>query len=372
LQYLSVQRKPGSNCDSTDILIRDNQGQVNFVLRKKIRTMGKTWTAISLSLLTMGLAALTARAAIEGEKSTHAPSYLSLFSVAIRPSDGAIFAVGSKALMMASTDHGKNWIQATLPVHDGGPLFQDQDLYSIRFGPDGKTAFVVGEAGTILRSTDGAETWKRLESGTTKNLMKVTVIDDKSVIAVGTDGIIVRTDDGGDHWKTIASPKNIVLFDVTFTDKNTGWIAGEFSTVMNSVDGGLTWKVVTGGNVIDFTIGPYFTINFIDAQHAVVGGLAGEMATSDDGGKTWKPGKLPDQVGAYAFAVDATAKKLWVAGTGGRTFAEAVGGQWQEVTRTTFNDITDIAISGNQGVMVGLNGTILLTDNAGEKWQAVQ
>ena len=55
-----------------------------------------------------------------------------------------------------------------------------------------------------------------------------------------------------------------------------------------------------------------------------------------------------------------------------RTFAEAVGGQWQEVTRTTFNDITDIALNGNEGVMVGLNGTILLTDNAGEKWQAVQ
>jgi photosystem II stability/assembly factor-like uncharacterized protein len=325
-----------------------------------------------LALLTVAVAAIGARAAIEGEKSTHAPSYLSLFGVVIRPADGAILVIGSKALIMVSTDHGKNWIQSTMPVSDSGPLFQDKDLYSIRFAPDGKTVFVVGEAGTILRSTDGGDTWKRLASGTIKNLMKIDVIDAQNAIAVGTDGIIVRTDDGGDHWKTITSPKNIVLFDVTFTDKNTGWIAGEFSTVMNSTDGGQTWKVITGGNVIDFTIGPYFTINFIDAQHAVVGGLAGEMATSDDGGKTWKPGKLPDQVGAYALAIDSANKKLWVAGTGGRTFAETVGGQWQETTRTTFNDITDIALSGNQGVMVGLNGTILLSDNAGEKWQAAQ
>ncbi len=345
---------------------------MNFILRKKTRTIEKTWGAISLALLAIGLAALTARAAIEGEKSTRAPSYLSLFGVAIRPDDGAIFVIGSKALIMASTDHGKNWIQSILPVRDGGPLFQDQDLYSIRFGPDGKTAFIVGEGGTILRSTDGAETWKRLDSGTTKNLMKVAVIDARNVVAVGTDGIIVRTEDGGDHWKTITSPKNIEFFDITFTDKNTGWIAGEFSTVLNSTDGGQSWKVVTGGNTIDFTIGPYFTINFIDAQHAILGGLAGEMATSDDGGKTWKPAKLPDQVGTYALAVDSSSKKLWAAGTGGRTFAEAVGGQWQEVTRTTFNDITDIALNGNEGVMVGLNGTILLTDNAGEKWQAVQ
>ena len=341
-------------------------------MRHQVRTIEKAWAIGGLCLLTIALVAVGARGAIEGEKTTHAPSYLSLFGVALRPTDGAIFVVGSKALLMVSTDHGKNWVQTVLPVRSGGELFQDSDIYSIRFAPDGKTAFAVGEGGTLLRSTDGGESWKRLASGTIKSLMKLYIADATNALAVGADGIIIRTDDGGDHWKTIACPKNIELFDITFTDKNTGWIAGEFSTVLNSIDGGQTWTLVTGGNVIDFTIGPYFTINFIDAQHAVVGGLAGEMATSDDGGKTWKPSKLPDQVGTYAFAIDTAGKKLWAAGTGGRTFAETEGGQWQEVARTTFNDITDIALSGNQGVMVGLNGTILLTDNAGEKWQAVQ
>jgi len=322
--------------------------------------------------LILAFVAVGARADIAGEKTTGAPSYLNLFGVALRPNDGAILAVGSKALLMTSTDHGKIWTQATLPVRPGGELFQDADLYSIRFAPDGKTGFVVGEGGTVLRTTDGGSTWKRLDSGTTKSLFKLAVLDEKTALAVGNDGIIIRTDDGGDHWKTIKSPKDIVLFDITFTDKNTGWIAAEFSTVLNTTDGGQTWNLVTGGNTADFTIGPYFTINFVDPQHAVVGGLAGEMATSDDGGKTWKPSKLPDQVGAYAFAVDTNNKKMWVAGTGGRTFSEPEGGQWQEASRATFNDITDIAFSGNAGVMVGLNGTILLTDNAGEKWQAVQ
>jgi len=53
-------------------------------------------------------------------------------------------------------------------------------------------------------------------------------------------------------------------------------------------------------------------------------------------------------------------------------FVQSPGGQWQAAPRTTFHDLTDIAFAGNQGVAVGLNGTILLTQNAGEQWQVVQ
>ena len=60
------------------------------------------------------------------------------------------------------------------------------------------------------------------------------------------------------------------------------------------------------------------------------------------------------------------------AGTGGRTFVRSAGGQWSEAQRTTFNDLTDMALAGTRAVMVGLNGTILLSDDAGEKWQVVQ
>jgi photosystem II stability/assembly factor-like uncharacterized protein len=320
----------------------------------------------------VALGGIRARAAIEGQRVAAPPHWLGLFGVAIRPSDGAIFAVGAKALLLVSTDHGKSWMQVPVKVRDGTELFQDWDLYSIRFAPDGKAGFIVGEGGVILISTDGGDSWNKVGSGTQKTLLKVSVFDAQDAIAVGDDGTILRTIDGGAHWQSSKSPKEITLFDATYTDKNAVWIAGEFSTVMNSTDGGLSWKVVTGGNTDAFTVGPYFTINFIDAQHVIAGGLAGEIGTSEDGGKTWKTGALPDQVGAYTIAIDPATKKIWAAGTGGRTFAQGADGKWQEASRSTFNDLTDIAFAGNEGVMVGLNGTILLSDNAGEKWQAVQ
>jgi photosystem II stability/assembly factor-like uncharacterized protein len=322
-------------------------------------------------LLVLGAGTAVTRGATEGQVLRAAPPWLSLFGTAVKP-DGTIYIVGSKALLLTSTDHGKTWIQQVVKERPGSSLFQDRDLYSIRFASDGKTAWIVGEEGTILYSNDGGQTWTKQQSGTTKNLFKVAVIDPQTAVAVGADATIVRTTDAGAHWQSVKSPKMITLFDVNFTDKNTGWVAGEFSTVLGTKDGGQTWNVAAGGNTGDFTIGPFFTVTFSDPQHGTAAGLAGDLMVTADGGKTWKAAKLPDQVGTYVLTKDPTSKKLWIGGTGGKMFVLNPGGQWEEASRTTFHDLTDIAFAGNQGVAVGLNGTILLTRNAGEQWQVVQ
>ena len=331
----------------------------------------KTWAVAGACLLMVAAGAVGARGAVEGVTRTGAPGWLSLFGVAIRP-DNSIFVIGSKALLLTSSDQGKTWQQRTLKEREGSDLFQDRDLYSIRFSPAGKVGWIVGEEGIILKTDDGGDTWNRQAAGTTKNLFNIFAIDEQNAVAVGADGAIVRTTDGGSHWQAVTSPKMVSLFGVSFVDKNTGWAVGEFSTILGTIDGGQTWTLNYGGNTGDFTIGPYFSVVFTDPQHGVATGLAGDLLVTADGGKTWQAQKLPDPVGAYIVAEDPSSKKLWVAGVGGRMFDEAQSGQWQSVERTAFHDITDMAFAGNLGVAVGLNGTILLTNNAGEQWQAVQ
>ncbi|MBF6559076.1 MAG: hypothetical protein IVW56_02210 [Candidatus Binataceae bacterium] len=335
------------------------------------RTRFKAWAIAGTCLLMVAVGAIGARAAIEGAKIKAAPPWLGLFGVAIRP-DNSIYIVGSKALLMVSTDAGKSWTQRLIKERPGGDLFQDRDLYSIRFGPGGKSGWIVGEDGLVLRTDDGGDTWTVQESGTVKNLFKVAVLDDQNALVVGADGIILRTDDGGKSWKTITSPKNVTIFDVTFVDKNVGWAVGEFSTILTTADGGQTWTLNYGGNTTDFTIGPFFSVNFSDPTHGIVAGLAGDIMVTADAGKSWQAKKLPDVVGSYVMAEDPAAKKLWIGGSGGKLFDEGPDGQWQAVDRSTFHDLNDMAFAGDLGVAVGLNGTILLTNNAGEQWQAVQ
>jgi photosystem II stability/assembly factor-like uncharacterized protein len=348
----------------------DNETEVQQ-LRELGRKSVKAWLLAGACALIIAAGATRGHGAIEGQVRSSAPPWLGLFGAAIRP-DGSIFIVGSKALLLVSTDHGKTWVQQTLKERPGSILFQDRDLYSIRFTPDGKEGWIVGEEGTILHTADGGQTWTRQDSGSTKNLFKLAVLDAQNAVAVGADGVILRTSDDGNHWQSIKSPKIITLFDVTFVDKNTGWIAGEFSSILGTSDGGQTWKLAYGGNTGDFTVGPFFTVNFRDPQNGMAAGLSGDMVATTDGGKSWKAQKLPTAAAGYVAAWDPLNKTMWIGGTGGNMFSENVGGQFQEAARTTFHDLTDMVFAGNQGVAVGLSGTILLKQGTSEQWQAVQ
>jgi len=330
----------------------------------------KTQIGIVVSAcLLLGTGAAVSRAATQGQVRQSAPPWRSLFGAAIRP-DGSIYIVGSKALLLTSNNNGKTWTEQILEERPGSALFQDRDLYSLRFSPGGSAGWIVGEEGTILYSRDGGRTWTKQQSGTTKSLLKVAVLDAQTAVAVGADGTILRTTDGGAHWQLMKSHQMITFFDVTFTDKSTGFTVGEFSTILTTRDGGQTWTLAAGGNM-DFRIGPFFTVTFTDPQNGIAAGLAGDLSLTSDGGKTWKAAKLPDQNATYVVSEDPATKKLWVGGAGGKMFVQSVGGQWQASPQATFHDLTDIAFSGKEGVAVGLHGTILLTQNAGERWQAV-
>jgi photosystem II stability/assembly factor-like uncharacterized protein len=331
----------------------------------------KTWAIAGACLIMMAVGAVGARGAIEGVTRTGAPNWLSLFGVAIQP-DNHILIVGSKGLLLTSDDQGKTWTQRTVKERPGSDLFQDRDLYAIRFASGGKVGWIVGEDGIVMKTDDAGATWVRQDSGTKKNLFNVFPADDQQVVAVGADGSIIRTTDGGAHWQSVKSPKNVSLFGIIFLDKNTGFTVGEFSTILATTDGGQNWTLAYGGNTGDFTVGPYFSIAFTDPQHGIACGLAGDLLATADGGKTWKVQKLPDTVAAYIVSEDSASKKLWAAGAGGRMFIADQSGQWKSIDRTAFHDITDLTFAGNLGVAVGLNGTILLTNNAGEQWQAVQ
>lgn len=313
-------------------------------------------------------AAAVSSGAVNGKRVSGAPPWLSLYGLAIRP-DGSIYVVGSKGLLMVSSDEGKSWSSQVLHERAGNVLFQDRDLYAIQFSPDGKSGWVVGEMGIALHSDDGGATWKSQKTGTTSNLFNLSVVDGQHAYACGADGVLLSTDDAGEHWNVYKYKEPITFFDIHYLAPDNGWAVGEFESVLHTTDGGKTWNLSHGGNTGDYTVGPYFSIAFTDPEHAVVTGLNGEIEVTGDGGKTWSAEKLPEAVATYAAAQ--SGGQVWLGGEGGRLVGSNGAGKWV-VHRPTFNDITDLAFAGKMGYAVGLNGTILRTDNAGEQWQVVK
>jgi photosystem II stability/assembly factor-like uncharacterized protein len=223
--------------------------------------------------------------------------------------------------------------------------------------------------GIVMHTDDGGKTWKRQTTGTIANLFNVSVVDAQHAYACGAQGVLLSTSDGGAHWNIYKYKSPIAFFDVNFIAPNNGWAVGEFETILHSTDGGQTWTLNHGGHTGNYTVGPFFSIAFSDPQNGVVTGLHGDIAVTNDGGKTWTAEKLPQPVATYATAVQSG--RVWLGGAGGRVIGQGQAGQWV-IHRPSFNDITALAFSGKMGYAVGLNGTIVWTDNAGEQWQAVK
>lgn len=284
----------------------------------------------------------------------------SLFSVTIKK-DGTWVIAGSKGLILTTSDEGKTWHRRSL---------LDRDLYSLRFSSDEKVAWVVGEDGVVFRSTDGGKTWERQKAPSHDRYLKVAVINDQSAIVVGSTGAIMFTKDGGQTWN-MRRFHDLTFFDV-WADNNNAWTVGEFQTVLHSSDGGDSWKVQAGGDESKFQLGPYFAVDFITDQTGYTVGLNGMINSTTDGGKTWQNSKLPVNRAMYV-AAEQSPQALWLAGAEG-TFIHAKlpeqSTQWP-VINPTFNDISDLAIRGKVEVAVGLNGTVVYSNDSGEHWQTV-
>jgi photosystem II stability/assembly factor-like uncharacterized protein len=98
------------------------------------------------------------------------------------------YAVGEKGYLAVSERKNKKWED-----------FQKVDLGEKEVGNlngvsfrDENTGMVVGDGGICLYTIDGAKTWKRLDTGTEKNLRNVNFVGKKHCVIVGDEGTVLH------------------------------------------------------------------------------------------------------------------------------------------------------------------------------------
>jgi photosystem II stability/assembly factor-like uncharacterized protein len=285
-----------------------------------------------------------------------------LYGIAVH--NGTWFIVGARGVVLTTSDQGKTWHRRSLI---------DRDFYCIRFTPDGKRAWITGEDGLIFVSDDDGKTWQKQPSGTEDRLLKIGIADGQRAAIAASDGTLLNSADGGKSWQS-NKVKDITFFDIAMNPNGEGWAVGEFETIVHTTDAGKTWQVQHGGITRDFRVGPYFAVDFKpDNQEGWVVGLQGTVQLTSDGGKTWHDTKLPVNRAMYVAVGEDHA--LSMAGADGTFISAKVNqqqlGDWR-VENPTFNDIADLAIVDNLEVAVGLNGTVIVSQDGGAHWQPIK
>ncbi len=137
-----------------------------------------------------------------------------------------------------------------------------------------------------------ADDWLILDRPTSRDLNKLSFIDNLRGWVVGDSGTILMTSDGGESWATQISPVAFDIVDIKMINAQLGWaLAQQFpydppfeygTKVIRTTNGGSNWSVQASFNEIFL-----HAIDFTSSTAGCLGGDEGRLWWTSDGGVNW-------------------------------------------------------------------------------------
>ena len=218
---------------------------------------------------------------------------------------------------------------ATGPAVQAPPIERRDRLYGLTV-VESDYVWVAGSDGKIRYARDPrtSGTWTVQNSGVAANLQAIDAWDARRAVAVGNDGVVIVTGDGGAAWTPSVAP---VLA-----------VANKLTRVRALADGGA------------YAVGEYNAI-----------------LRTQDFGRTWERLTPEEDVAWYGF--DSNAGRLLVVGEFGRIHSSFDAGRnWKQIQTPAKAHLTAVAFRSDvEAVAVGLNGTVVRTDDGSRTWSLV-
>lgn len=180
--------------------------------------------------------------------------------------------------------------------------------------------------GEFYVSTDNGNTWSEKEI-LDKQLYSISFLNADTMIACGYDGKLLQTNNAGTNWSITQNERWTAM-------RNILWLND--STIISCGGGGFTGGVIT---------------------------------TSKDGSATWKTDSLNSEMRGLCAADEQT---LYCCGYGKIIKSTDAGTTWQQ-QKAEGDFFVSISFStAEHGVTIGLEGTIMLTDDGGANWKKIR
>ncbi len=273
------------------------------------------------------------------------------------------------------------------------PLAQ-QSLLLDSVSIEGKLV-VVGERGHILISENHGKTWIQATVPTRATLTGVYFYNKQLGWVVGHDAVILRTMNGGKDWKRVyyAPEDETPLFDIWFENENNGFAVGAYGLVLTSADGGASWirqlfhvqkNTLFNKDAIedypnekefmnhggDFSPVYDFHLNHIessDNDKLYIAAEAGNLYRSDDAGRTWWALSSPYR-GTFFGVLPIAGDTLLAFGLRGNMYRSTDAGMsWRCIDTWTKETLqAGVRLQDGTVIIVGLGGTILSSLDNGE------
>lgn len=277
--------------------------------------------------------------------------------------------VGEDGVIMRTTNNGVSWFEQTSGITN--VLYGNESTDGIQ--PSETISIAVGENGVILKTNDGGSTWVVINSGVIEHLYDVEALSSSNIIVCGGNGTILQSVDAGETWNIVQNQATENLNDICFLDLNTGFIVGDNGTTLKTVDAGQTWQMmpfpVNNGNLN--------SVAFATASDIIIVGNVnvdiGILYKSNDGGLSWS---AYEEQFTYGTSLNEivffnSTNGIIVGSNGFILKTNNAGFTWSQGQSSSLTtDLFSVAFSDiNHGISVGSNGTELYTTDGGATWR---
>ena len=291
-----------------------------------------------------------------------------LFSV--ESEGGEIWAFGDDGVVLVSSDGGQSWTVSDVETSS------DLSMSDSGFG----TILAASQDGSVIIKFDNGSKWTDISFDMGDDIIRgVSLTGNDSAVIVGSNGTIWKYD--FDTW-TNHSVNGVDLLDVSFLDSEKGIAVGEEGAILFSEDGGASWDYrdppseASSSRIIDVEFYSDIRAYAITDKGEV---LKSSREITTPVGFLWDMLYFESEGGGSNLGVNltsievATTNKILLSGSEGYLSMSKDGGNIvsrQLIPTTNMSTFYDIAmIDGFNGVTVGSDGLILVTERAGENEQ---
>ena len=205
-----------------------------------------------------------------------------------------------------------------------------------------------------------ADKWQPRELSTKANPLAITCDAKGQYWVVGSRTTLLSSADKGASWKSQDFGQDAILMSIQFIDANNAIITGEFGIVLTTANGGNTWQP---GKKIPNDFFPHAAL-FTDIRTGWVSGLAGVILHTTDGGANWV--KQPGGVGAPMYALVKHNDEMFAMGANGIVL-KLTAGEWVPTEGRPVPYLRSALSLGAKGMLVaGGAGALQLLSPGGQ------
>ncbi len=282
------------------------------------------------------------------------------------PNTMTAYAISNLGNLRKTSNAGASWQWLNIGTRDAilGVCFANEN-----------TGWVTAWDGKIFYTSNGGLTWTPQLSGVIHHLHAAYFINAQTGWIAGehpsaNNPVILKTTNAGVNWIQQTSNTTYNLTSIYFYNENTGWATGSLGTVVKTTNGGDNWFVAYAPVPSNYDFNK--NIKFINDQTGWT--MGNYVRKTTNGGQTWTKQEIDSSVSGLTGCEFINENTGWVAGRrgfsagivakttdGGLSWVKQDSVQASYLNSVTFTNTTT-------GIVVGNNGNILRTTNAGTNW----